>query len=556
MKTPASLAAEADLENLAVLDRLSKLAVGRTSLGKFYEINLFSTRDNLAIAGALALIKSGQIQETSRDRILELCKFTCVRQAAYDHFMATYEHDLVGKIVAVPPSGTETSGSLCQRLLEATYAQDHERLIELHSLQFKETGDLSHISLMRQSQEVVGGWQASLSTAVDHVLMDPDNGSLAYYLCTSLRAANQQPLLEYVVRLFSDNGIFVQVQYIMRAGLLLATGDAAQALQMIRNVNPASLPKSVKPEVAHLRAEILETLGRSKEAYKAYCEQNAFLRQSQFDQPAYFKRLRHANGLPHFDLGDDPCPHAFMMVGFPRSGTTLLEKALSAHPEIETFEEIPALSSMMILALHAMRTNTPWSAKPASAARKKYYDEIERHRQRSHARVLIDKLPVMSAYAPFLKGIFPNKKFIFSIRDPRDVVLSCIKQTFKPNSAMDNFTTLAEACRFYDFVMEQWFSVRGYPDANVCYVRYEDVVNDFKPTMTRVLQFAGLEWDEDVDNFSELAQKARVKTPSYQKVRSGLTLGVQSSWQKYDFLFASKDAAPLNKWIKFWGYAA
>ena len=69
-----------------------------------------------------------------------------------------------------------------------------------------------------------------------------------------------------------------------------------------------------------------------------------------------------------------------------------------------------------------------------------------------------------------------------------------------------------------------------------------------------VFAFLGLEWDEAVRDFAAAAETRAAKTPSYEKVRQGLSLGVQSNWRNYGFLFQSQEAAPLMKWVEFFGY--
>lgn len=543
------------LAALAALNRIAALFVGHQSIGKVYENNLFSERDNLAVAGALSLIKSGQVNAGNIPRIVSLCRFPAVRIAAYDYFFDHHEHDLTKQVLAVRLASDDSEGNISAAILEARQAHDHARLAELHGIMFRETGDMRQLNLQRISLESFGGWRAALESMIDQILIDPDKGVHAFNLCQSLHVANETELLEYVMKIFAEAKIFLQVQLMFRARQHLTAGKPEEALKLIGQLKLELFPDAVRNEAFHFRGEVLEKLGLCKEAYKAFCLQNNGLRQKDFSQEKYFDRIGYINSLPVFELEADPNTNAFMMLGFPRSGTTLLEKALSAHPDIETFEEIGALSAMTMLVTPVRAGHAQWTVKPALAARKRYYDELEHYRQKPGARVLIDKLPIMSASAPFLKGIFPEKKYIFSIRDPRDVVLSCFKQAFKPNAAMDNFTSFAEACRAYDFVMTQWFRAHQYPDSHVCYVRYEDVVTDFQSTLTRVLQFTGLDWVEEVNSFAEKTQHERVKTPSYQKVRSGLSIGVQSSWQKYEFLFSGKDAAPLRKWIEFWGYA-
>ena len=188
------------------------------------------------------------------------------------------------------------------------------------------------------------------------------------------------------------------------------------------------------------------------------------------------------------------------------------------------------------------------------ALRSRYYDEEMRRKRKAGADIFIDKLPMRSAEAKFMAKVFPDKRYIFSIRHPFDVVLSCFKQHFKPNIAMEHFRTFETAVKLYDFTMEQWFSVFGMDDPRVRYLRYDTLVTEFEPSVRGVLEFLGLGWDDAVRNFAEAADTRSARTPSYQKVRQGLTIGVQTQWRHYDFLFQSPQAQPLYKWAHFFGY--
>jgi hypothetical protein len=245
------------------------------------------------------------------------------------------------------------------------------------------------------------------------------------------------------------------------------------------------------------------------------------------------------------------------MTGFPRSGTTLLENVLAAHPAIETFEEIPALNAAIDRIERVLVGKAPKPARPEElflTARAKYYEEIDRRRRKADATVLIDKLPIRSADAVFLGKLFPDWRNLFSNRHPFHVALSCFKQRFASNPAMENFRTIAGTARAYDHAMTQWFSRFSLEDERVCYVRYDELVVDFETTARRVVGFLGLEWDEAMRDFAAAAEQRAARTPSYEKVRQGLTLGVQSSWRNYGFAFQSKEAAPLKKWADFFGY--
>jgi hypothetical protein len=241
------------------------------------------------------------------------------------------------------------------------------------------------------------------------------------------------------------------------------------------------------------------------------------------------------------------------MTGFPRSGTTLLENALGMHPLVETFEEIPSRESVEKF-LRRQRPEAP-TDELYLTARERYYDEIERRRHKPTARIFLDKMPMRSIEAGFMSKLFPDKRYIFSIRHPYDVVLSCFKQDFGRNIAMEHFRTLDGAARLYDYTMTQWFGVYGLDDPRVCYIRYDDLVTRFDASMRKALAFLGADWDDAVLGFAGAAETRAARTPSYQKVRQGLTLGVQTQWENYRFAFQSEAARALGKWVEFFGYS-
>ena len=69
----------------------------------------------------------------------------------------------------------------------------------------------------------------------------------------------------------------------------------------------------------------------------------------------------------------------------------------------------------------------------------------------------IDKMPIRSLYSPLMAKLLPEQRYIFSIRHPYDVALSCFKQRFKPNGAMSSFLSFADTVQLYDFAMTTWF---------------------------------------------------------------------------------------------------
>ena len=96
--------------------------------------------------------------------------------------------------------------------------------------------------------------------------------------------------------------------------------------------------------------------------------------------------------------------------------------------------------------------------------------------------------------------------------------------------------------------MSDWFDVLPGETDRVCYIKYDDLVTDFRNQMERTLDFLRVDWADEVLNFAKIAETRPVRTPSYANVRKGLTIGVQTSWQNFDFLFDDRCRALLDPW--------
>ena len=345
------------------------------------------------------------------------------------------------------------------------------------------------------------------------------------------------------------------------AALELMRGEprtCLNALALLDSMRPprADILARVRLLTLQLKAQAIEQLGDYRGAYAAYVDLNSLDDGQPVDLAAFSQIIATATARQVPVLPPDPNRNHFVLTGFPRSGTTLLENALAAHPKIETFEEVPSNAAMELYLERALPTAASDEEKVRVylRARERYYDEATRRRRKLGAETFIDKLPMRSAEAGFLVKVFPDKRYIFSVRHPFDVVLSCFKQSFGRNIAMEHFRTFETAANLYDFVMQQWFGTYGLDDPRVHYVRYDTLVTEFAVSVRKTLEFLGLPWDDKVLGFALAAEQRGTRTPSYQKVRQGLGVGVQTAWRNYGFLFESEAAKPLHEWARFFGY--
>ena len=534
------------------------LTSARRKAAEYYAPLLDSDDDVLKIGAWCALLDREEVTVEQYPRIVELATHGAIQRRAFRFFESNWEHELAAAVAAKVATSPGSARALAMR---AELACDDRAAVEAQRYRFLATGRFDALIAMVTRHEAAEGWRAALSLAVKVFILNPHDPMAASLVLHLIYEAREPELLRAVLDLLADNALHPYVALAYSAALQLIEGNPRECLRRLAELNALQAPRPdvlarIRPLALQLNAEAIDKLGDYRRAYDAYVELNR-LDQGKAARLEDFGKVIAASAarvVP--DLPVDPNRNHFVMTGFPRSGTTLLENALAGHPLVETFEEIPSTASMeMYLQTALPHAHTPDELVATyQHARKRYYDEQARRRRKLGATIFIDKLPMRSAEAGSISKIFPDKRYIFSIRHPFDVVLSCFKQYFGRNIAMDHFRSFEGAVKLYDFTMRQWFDSYGLDDPRVHYLRYDDLVTAFEPSLHRTLDFLGAPWDPQVLNFAALAETRSTRTPSYQKVRQGLAIGVQSQWRNYGFLFQSDAAKPLLEWARFFGY--
>ena len=235
---------------------------------------------------------------------------------------------------------------------------------------------------------------------------------------------------------------------------------------------------------------------------------------------------KEAAGVPSF------------LVGFPRSGTTLLDQILDNHPGIQVMDERPIFDTIS----HTITKDFDDFAAAFSALGQKelrenrelYFQLVDQYLARRPGTLLIDKLPLNIRHVPLILRLFPSAKFILVLRHPCDVVLSNFMQRYKLNEAMANFFTLADAAHCYARVMYLWQKCAAQLPMTYHTVRYESLVTDFETEVRSLLEFLEVGWDEAVLGYATRArEKAIINTPSYQAVTEPINTRAKFRWVRY-----------------------
>jgi tetratricopeptide (TPR) repeat protein len=354
----------------------------------------------------------------------------------------------------------------------------------------------------------------------------------------------------------------------LQQGDLAAAGQRLAALR----ADPALTPVN-RSIVLGLTGDLLDAEGRTAEAFAAYAASNAELKAlyaPRFVAPGHPTPLDTVRQLVAWFESADPAPwresppqrpraadpglHVFL-VGFPRSGTTLLENVLAAHPQVVSLEEKDCLAAVAApyLTPEGLERLARIGSGEAARQREGYWSSVRSFGVEPRGRVFIDKMPLSSALLPVIAKLFPNARVLFARRDPRDVVLSCFRRRFGMNAAMYQLLTLEGAAAYYDAVMRASELYRDLLPLPLHEVRYESLVQDFEGTARAACDFFGLEWDEAMLGFAEKARRRGISTPSAAQVARGLNPEGRGAWRRY-----AAQMAPvlplLDPWVERFGY--
>ena len=258
----------------------------------------------------------------------------------------------------------------------------------------------------------------------------------------------------------------------------------------------------------------------------------------------------------NFNDGIEDSNLAFL-IGFPRSGTTLLDTILRSHKDIEVIEEQPLISTIEKLVKEKFNTKLyeiySLTEDKIMILRIKYFELLRKYTSKTGS-LIIDKLPLNTVSLPLINLLFPNAKIIFSHRHPYDTVLSCFQQYFKANSAMANLVSLKSSSIMYDQVMDAWDIYKNNLHLDFIMSKYEHLIEDFDNHTLKILEFLGIGWDGNVKNYRKTAlERGMINTPSSSQVVQPLYKSSIEKWKNYQKYF--KDCHQyLEKWISYFDY--
>ncbi len=226
------------------------------------------------------------------------------------------------------------------------------------------------------------------------------------------------------------------------------------------------------------------------------------------------------------------------IVGLPRTGTTLVDRILSSHPDVVSAGELNTFAGL-VKARAGSETNLVLDAETLGnavdadlAGIGRAYVEETRRLARGADR-FTDKMPLNFFYAWLIHRALPNARFVALRRDPMDSCLSNFRQLFATGFSFYNYSLdiddTAAYYRHFDRLLAVWR--RCLPPTRYLELHYEDIVHDQEAQTRKLLDFCGLSWSEACLRFHE--NTAPVATASSVQVRQPLYSGSIGRWKKY-----------------------
>lgn len=349
---------------------------------------------------------------------------------------------------------------------------------------------------------------------------------------------------------------------IAESKVLRRRGRTAEALALLEKHKDSMAARQPIATAGHFFHELGQLYDREDDpsrAFEAFSRGNkinAALLSSTGVRKAVSRSIGYCRRTFTARLAEETCavpvlngkPGPVFLIGFPRSGTTLLTQILSSHPRIIAADEKGGIDRAL---LHFVRTfgeghpgNLSNPCYPAAldrlrtedieAMRKIYYEQQGFPGGAANKKIYVDKMPLNILHAGFIKRLFPEARFILALRHPCDAVLSGFMQDFDMNPYMQRFLDIKDAAQFYDEVFSLWEHYRTILKLDVHTIHYEDLVAGFRPAVAALLQYLGVEWNDAVLAYDKTALKqGRITTPSYHQVTEKIYTRASGRWLRY-----------------------
>ena len=310
-----------------------------------------------------------------------------------------------------------------------------------------------------------------------------------------------------------------------------------QVEQMHSILSTDSVDQTDRARLCFALARVYEDLGDSDKLFEYLNQGNSLRKQvlnfsfnSSNNNNSYLKNIFTNLNDHNFDSpkSSQICP--IFIVGMPRSGTTLLEQIISSHREVYGAGELKNLNEILIPIFQNQlnSTDSVITNEIVSSVRQQYTESLLNLNVKE--ATITDKWPLNFRYIGFILSAFPDAKIIHSKRDSIATCWSIYKHFFSDNANgwAYNLDDIADFYFLYEDLMNFWHEL--FP-GRIYDVSYEDLTVNQELETRKLIEYCGLDWDENCLNFQK--NNRAVGTASVSQVRKEMFQGSSENWKKY-----------------------
>jgi tetratricopeptide (TPR) repeat protein len=324
-------------------------------------------------------------------------------------------------------------------------------------------------------------------------------------------------------------------------------GRAEKRLRTVLETATLSMPDRV--HVQGLLADVLDSAGRYDEAFACYTACNEALRHEHMGRYAsaseYARTLNtwierscasDRRWLQPAAPATSPAARHIFIVGFPRSGATLIDVALEGHPQVACVDGTELLiESVQEFMARPQDLERLVSAPFATLERFRdaYWRRVAAAGVDAQGRIVVDTCALNSLKLPLIARLFPAARILFACRDPRDLIVSCFRHRFATSAPTYELLTLEGAAAYYVAVTEIVIRLSNLLGLDVCLIRHEDMVSAFAREMTRICEFIGIAWHPAMGDFALRSRERGEPVPSMSQLVHSLGTEGLGGWLRY-----------------------
>jgi Flp pilus assembly protein TadD len=359
----------------------------------------------------------------------------------------------------------------------------------------------------------------------------------------------------------------------LRAQMASRNGQIPKAIALYREILLGEVPLEVRHEILFPLAKALDADRQSEAAFDAIASAHG-------SQMAHFDLTAPVTDAGATDLTgiaasrcdredvvrwkDPSAPPVqdspIFIVAFPRSGTTLLEQMLDAHPDVQSMDEqrflLDAQEYLQDTGVEYPNKMADLSPEQLSAARRHYWDKVATKVQLKPGQRLLDKNPLNILRLPVITRLWPNAPILLAIRHPFDVIISNFFQQYRAPDFARLCRDLPTLGSGYAAVFDHWYKQVDILQPKVLEVFYEEFVSNFDGHARTIAAHCELSWhDAMLEPSIHAKAKGYIGTPSYHQVVQPVNSKAVGRWRLYE-----NELRPLQAHVDHlmarWGYSA